>query len=211
MKFILKPLMTGTIALLPIGLTLGILAWLASLMAQLFGPASVIGTLLQKIGWNLGSTETGAYLGGVLFTVLLVYMLGLLVQMGLRGSWDYVNQSIMSRIPIIRTIYDASRRLVLLFEQSDPPDMRSMIPVMCQFGTDASTSLPALLPTSETITIKGRECNVVMIPTAPVPVGGAIMYVPKEFVHPLDCGIDGLLSIYLSMGSNVPNSPDRSD
>ena len=92
MKFVLKPLMTGIIALLPVGLTLGILAWLASLMAQLFGPASYVGTLFRKIGWNFGSSETGAYLGGVLFTVFLVYLLGVLVQLGLRGSWDYVNQ-----------------------------------------------------------------------------------------------------------------------
>jgi uncharacterized membrane protein len=176
-------------------------------MAQFFGPASPIGVLFQKIGWNFGSTEAGAYAGGVVFTVFLVYLLGILVQLGLRGSWEYINQSVMSRIPLIRNIYDASRRLTQLLEQSEHTDMRSMVPVMCQFGSDANTSLPALLPTSETIVIKGRECNVVMIPTAPVPLGGAIMYVPKEFVHPLDCGIDGLLSIYLSMGATVPKSP----
>jgi uncharacterized membrane protein len=207
MKFVLKPLMTGIIALLPVGLTLGILAWLASLMSQFFGPSSFIGELFQKIGWNIGSTEAGAYAGGLIFTVFLIYMLGILVQLGLRSSWDYISQGVLSRMPLIRNIYDASRRLTKLLEQGDQTDMRSMVPVMCQFGNDASTSLPALLPTSETIVIKGRECNVVMIPTAPVPLGGAIMYIPKEFVHPLDCGFDGLLSIYLSMGATVPTSP----
>ena len=207
MNFFLKPLMTGTIALLPIGLTLGILAWFASLTAQLFGPASFIGALFQKIGWNFGSTETGAYFGGIVFTILLVYLLGVLVQLGLRGSLNYMIQRIMSKIPVLGKIYDASSRLVMLFEQSDHTDMRSMVPVLCQFGSNASASIPALLPTSETIMIQNRECNVVMIPTAPVPFGGAIMYVPKEFVHPLDCGIDGLLSIYLSMGSTMPNRP----
>ncbi|MEP1471593.1 MAG: DUF502 domain-containing protein [Halieaceae bacterium] len=210
MKFVMKPLVTGIIALLPIALTLGVLAWIVSLMAGLFGPASPLGALFRNIGWSFGSTEIGAYLGGVLFTLLLVYLLGIFVQLGLRSSWELINNSLMSRIPIIRNIYEASSKVTQLLDRDNKADLRSMVPVMCQFGADASASLPALLPTSETITIKGRECNVVLIPTAPVPVGGAIMYVPKEFVHPLDCGIDGLLNIYLSMGSTVPDGHQAS-
>jgi len=60
------------------------------------------------------------------------------------------------------------------------------------------------MPTSETVLIQGAEYHVVMIPTAPVPFSGAIMCVPVEWVTQLDCGIDGLLNIYMSMGTTMP-------
>jgi uncharacterized membrane protein len=40
----------------------------------------------------------------------------------------------------------------------------------------------------------------VLVPTAPVPVGGALVYVPEAWVSPADVGMDGLTSIYVSMG-----------
>ncbi len=39
-----------------------------------------------------------------------------------------------------------------------------------------------------------------MIPTAPVPFGGAILYIPVEWVETADIAFDGLLNIYMSMG-----------
>lgn len=82
--------------------------------------------------------------------------------------------------------------------------MRSMTPIICNFGGESGTGFPAFLPTSETFTFNGENYQVVMIPTAPVPLGGAIMCVPKKCVTRLDCGIDGLLNIYMSMGTMVP-------
>jgi uncharacterized membrane protein len=38
------------------------------------------------------------------------------------------------------------------------------------------------------------------VPTAPVPVGGGLIYVPQDWVTPADIGVDGLTSIYVSMG-----------
>ena len=39
-----------------------------------------------------------------------------------------------------------------------------------------------------------------MVPTAPVPVGGGLLYVREDWVTPADVGMDGLTSIYVSMG-----------
>jgi uncharacterized membrane protein len=33
-----------------------------------------------------------------------------------------------------------------------------------------------------------------------VPVGGALVYVPVKWVKPADIGIEGLMSLYVSMG-----------
>ena len=202
MKALLRPFVAGLITLLPLGLTLIVFAWFASLVAQFIGPTSFVGQLLQKAGWNFGSSVIGAYAGGAVFTLILIYGLGLLVEYWLKDKLNTVLGRIFSRIPIVRTVYDASSRIAQLLSNNEETDLRAMTPVACQFGSEKGATFPALLPTPETVLIDEREYHVVMIPTAPVPIGGAIIYVPKECVRPLDCGVDGLMNIYMSMGTS---------
>jgi len=42
------------------------------------------------------------------------------------------------------------------------------------------------------------------VPTAPVPVGGALIFVPQSWVSPAELGIEALTSIYVSMGVTAP-------
>ncbi len=42
------------------------------------------------------------------------------------------------------------------------------------------------------------------MPTAPVPVGGGLLFVPEEWVTPAALGIEALTSIYVSMGVAAP-------
>ncbi len=59
--------------------------------------------------------------------------------------------------------------------------------------------------------LNGEPYHVVLVPSAPVPVGGALVYVPVKWVKPADIGIEGLMSIYVAMGvtSRQPGmSPD---
>jgi uncharacterized membrane protein len=58
----------------------------------------------------------------------------------------------------------------------------------------------ALLSTPEPVLVAGKSCLAVLVPTAPVPVGGGLIYVPQEWVTPADIGIEALTSIYVSMG-----------
>lgn len=45
----------------------------------------------------------------------------------------------------------------------------------------------------------------IMIPTAPVPFGGAILFVPVDWVEHVEIEFDGLLNIYMSMGITSPD------
>ncbi|MBN4658908.1 hypothetical protein H4F44_24250, partial [Escherichia coli] len=46
----------------------------------------------------------------------------------------------------------------------------------------------------------GQPYLAVLIPTAPVPIGGGLLYVPQEWVQPADLGVEAVTSIYVSMG-----------
>jgi len=58
----------------------------------------------------------------------------------------------------------------------------------------------ALLSTPEPVLIDGRPYVGVIVPTAPVPVGGGLLYLPKDWVRPAAMGIEAVTSIYVSMG-----------
>ncbi len=58
----------------------------------------------------------------------------------------------------------------------------------------------ALLVSPQVYSIGGREYKIVIVPTAPVPFGGGLLFVPIECVQAADMSVDGLMSIYVSMG-----------
>src|SRR6266436_7179201 len=66
-----------------------------------------------------------------------------------------------------------------------------------------------LLPMPKPITIGDQQYHVVLVPPAPVPVGGCLVYVPVEWVTPADFGVEALMSIYVSMGVTTPQTVDR--
>ena len=110
----------------------------------------------------------------------------------------------MQRIPIIGSIYGTSKQLVTLFEKKDPEKIQGMKAVFCFFGEKTGAGLLALLVSPEQFCINGRNFHIVIVPTAPVPVGGGLFFVPVEMVQPTDVSVEGLMSIYVSMGVSAP-------
>ena len=53
--------------------------------------------------------------------------------------------------------------------------------------------------------LEGRAYCAILIPTAPIPVGGGLLYVPQEWIRAADMGVDQLTSIYVSMGLTPPS------
>ena len=68
----------------------------------------------------------------------------------------------------------------------------------------AGRAVLALLPSKTPISLGGEDYLAVLIPSAPVPFGGALVYVPAAWVEPAEGGIDELMSVYVSMGITPP-------
>ena len=80
-----------------------------------------------------------------------------------------------------------------------------MSAVWCFFGGEGVAVL-GLAPSHDPVEIEGRQYFAVLVPTAPVPIGGGLLYVPVEWVKPANMGIDKLTEIYVSMGLTPPSS-----
>jgi uncharacterized membrane protein len=50
------------------------------------------------------------------------------------------------------------------------------------------------------VRIRDRDYQMVIVPTAPVPFGGGLVFVPAEAIQPSGVSAEGLISIYVSMG-----------
>ncbi|MBS7809134.1 DUF502 domain-containing protein [Variovorax sp. PCZ-1] len=213
MKFSLnhpvRTLITGLLALLPLAATLLLLGWVWQFLAKYLGPGSSVGQLLTSVGLGVTESELIGYLLGMLLVVVVVYAIGLLVEAGLQRGISGLLNSLVQRIPVVRTIYDVAQKLVALFARKEGDDLKSMSPVWLYFGgkpvagdpaSKAGTAVLGFLSTPQAVMISGQAYLGVLVPTAPVPVGGGLLYVPPEWVEPAEMGMEAVTSIYVSMG-----------
>ena len=198
--------LAGLVVLLPLALTAGVLYWAFSLINRFIGPGSFVGGLFAAIGYPFSSNPGLAYVFGTLVLIAAIYLLGLVAQLGLKGPLQTLANATLRRIPVVGSLYGLADRFVGLLDQPQEADIRAMSPVWCFFGGKGAAVL-ALAPSAQPIEIDGQSYLAVLVPTAPVPFGGALFYVPAAWVRPADIGVDKLTAIYVSMGITPPPAP----
>ena len=75
-----------------------------------------------------------------------------------------------------------------------------MSPVWCFFGGEGSAAVLALMPSHQPVAIGEHSYLGILVPSAPVPFGGALIYVPANWVKPAEGGVERLMNVYVSMG-----------
>lgn len=200
---ILRIFVTGLLAALPLAATVAIFAWAANLLLRWLGPESLIGSLLVAIGLGVTGSEVVGYLIGIAVVAVAIFGLGALVEAGLQRGMSRAFNALLRRIPLVRTVYDLIRRMVALLSQregDDPSGLKSMRAVWCHFGGPGGAAALALLSNPDPIWFGDQAYVAVLVPTAPVPVGGGLLWVPRDWVTPADVGVEAVTSIYVSMG-----------
>jgi uncharacterized membrane protein len=194
---------TGFVAILPLLLTLLVLNWIAGAVNGYVGPQTTFGKLLQSIGYKLSPTSclTLAYIIGVLLFVVMILILGVLLESGARKAMQGIAQRTIYQLPLVRAIYRTTDKFINLMPSDDADNLKRMQVVYCRFGHGSnSAGTLALLPSAEAFPIAGRHHVIVLIPTAPIPIGGAMLFVPADSVFATDMTIDAFAGSYMSMG-----------
>jgi uncharacterized membrane protein len=197
-------LLSGILALLPLAVTAALLIWVGTVLQRFIGPQSQIGRFLSSVGLAFVTDEIGGYCLGILFFLGLAYIVGTLVQSRFRKQLERLTDSTLRRVPLIGPVYDLTSRFVGMIERRERSEVQSMAPVWCTFGGDSGVAVLALMPNPEPVTLGGHAYLAVLVPTAPVPFGGGLLYVPAAWVKPAGLGIDQLASVYVSMGVTPP-------
>jgi uncharacterized membrane protein len=203
-----RTFIAGFLVLLPLVVTAAVIVWVGTFIYAYLGPDSAIGRILISIGFNFSNSPVAAYALGAVVVVGLVYLLGLVVESRLESRVRHLIDSLMQRIPFVGNLYDVTKRFVAIVDRKNQDGLKSMSPVWCFFGGEGGAAVLGLLPMPKPIMIGDQPYHVVLVPSAPVPVGGCLVYVPVKWVKPADFGVEALMSIYVSMGVTSPQTVD---
>lgn len=194
----------GLLAVLPLVLTVAIVVWVISFLTEYLGPTTFIGRRLSAVGLEFGSDGVLAYLTGWVFVLAALFGLGLLVETGAKRFWNHLLDRFFRRVPVVGSLYGSLKQLVGMLDRKEEAELKAMSVVFCYFGSRGGPGVLALMPSPARLQIEGQEYHVVIIPTAPVPFGGGLLFVPADLVAPVEMSVDNFISIYVSMGATTP-------
>jgi uncharacterized membrane protein len=203
-RWLVRCFLAGFFTILPLVITVAIVLWVGDYINRLFGPGTIIGGSLASLGLNFAANKKLAYIIGWIIVLGVVFGLGVLIESGARRRIQGLLDSFWGRVPMLGGIYGTVRQLVGMMDTKGSPDLKGMSVVYCIFGAENGAAFLALLATPEAFRIGDIEYNAVIIPSAPVPVGGSLLFVPATSVRPANISVDAFMSVYVSMGVTGP-------
>ena len=205
-RSIVKCFLAGVVTVLPLVITVAVVGWVAQTVTGLLGPNTMLGGLLSRMGFAFSSSEsvdTVSYFIGWVLVLAVIFGLGVLVEFGakrfVQGNLDRIGR----KLPMLGGIYGTVRQMMGMMDKENS-DLKGMSVIFCTFGGDSGAMFLALLPTPERFLIGEVEYHAVLIPSAPVPMGGSLIFVPAASVKPANLSVDAFMSMYVSMGMSAP-------
>jgi uncharacterized membrane protein len=191
------------IFLAPVFVTVLLLQWVAGYVTAAFGPGTVIGGLLASSGMLVTRSPFLAFWAGLGIAALIIWGIGLLVQTRWRAKLEGGLDGLIGRVPILGGIYRPMAQMIRMIGGTPSGELKGMSVISVRFGD--ATEILALLATPELFDMGDGPRHLVLLPTAPVPVGGALLFVAPENVrHVPGLGVDDLAKFYVSMGTIAP-------
>ena len=198
MKRLRRYLIAGILVWLPLGVTIFLLKVLSGLVDKTLAP---IPPRFQP-GALFGVDIPGLW--GLILTFLILLITGVFaanfIGRGLVNWWE----SIMDRIPVVRSIYSAVKNFGELVFSDSSQSFKKVL--LIEYPRKGVYSL-AFQTSTELGEIQGRTGEDVVcafVPTTPNPTSGLIIMVPRKDVIELDMEVDEALKMVISLGVVVP-------
>jgi uncharacterized membrane protein len=204
-RVVTRYFLAGVFAILPLVVTVAIVSWVSTYLVTYLGPKTTIGHFLDSIGLSILPNSTFSYVVGWTLVLVVILTLGMVVELGAKSLFNHTMESLFGRVPIIGNIYRTSRQVVEMLDTNSEEAVKGMTAVYCYFGSKQGPAILAFLVSPKKFLIEGGEYQIVMIPTAPIPFGGAMLLVPSDLVVNAGLSVDAMMSVYLSMGVAAPD------
>lgn len=202
----LSPFATGLLFLAPVLLTLILLNWLSGYLIAALGPATPLGQALGAAGMFFTPSPFAAFWAGLGMAALLVWVIGLFVQTRFRQRLEGGLDGLIARIPVLGPLYRPLAQFVRMMGSSPGGEMSGMSVVSVSFG--AHVEALALLTSPRLHDFGQGPRLLILIPTAPVPVGGGLLFVqPGQVKQVASMGVDDLAKLYVTMGTIAGPGP----
>ena len=201
MKRLRRYLVAGLLVWLPLSVTFIVLKFLLELMdnnlkfvPKEFLPETYLGFPIPGLG--------------LLLTVLVLILTGLLAANIVGRSAVNLWESLLVRIPIVRTIYTAVKKFSeVVFSDSEQSFKKVLLIEYPRKGL-YSFAFQTASQLQEVQAKTAEEVICVFLPTTPNPTSGFILMVPRRDVIELDMSVDEALKMVISLGVVVPQWRD---
>jgi uncharacterized membrane protein len=197
---ILGNFLAGLFVVLPIALTVGVLAWMGNLLRGWFGPDTPAGRVIQGLGGSAVDSERIEMAVGWALVLAGIWMLGVIFRAAAKHKLEEAFHGLLGRVPLVNRIYKPIAQVVGLLKGGADNDLKSMNVVYCAFGAERGGGFLGLAPTEETYLFGERECRLVYVPTSPVPMSGGLVFVPIDAVQNVEMSVDDMMKVYFSLG-----------
>jgi uncharacterized membrane protein len=201
-----RNIIAGIFIVIPLWVTIWVITFLTNLLiefgtplahkvGQLVAPRSPLLAALGEAAWF----QDLAAVAIVLVGLLLLGMIGRAV-IGRRvlDAFD----GLMARIPLVQSIYGATRKLVQTVQTK--PDSGQRV-VLIEFPTPGMKTV-GLVTRTFTDPTTGIEIAAVYVPTTPNPSSGYVELLPAANLVPLDWTVNEALTFIISGGAVAPQS-----
>jgi uncharacterized membrane protein len=197
MKRIRRYLVAGILVWVPLGITLLLIRMLVGFMDRTLGLIPVAYRPETLLGFQIPGL-------GVILTIIILLVTGVLVAnivgRSVIGGWE----SLLERIPVVRSIYSAAKNFAeIVFSDSGNAFKKVLLVEYPRKGIYTLTFQTA----TEMGEVQGRTGDDVVccfVPTTPNPTSGFIIVVPRSDVIELDMTVDEAAKLIMSLGVVVP-------
>ena len=197
MKRVRTFLVAGLLVWVPLGVTIILLKILVDLMDQTllllpmaYRPETLLGFRIPGLG--------------ILLSLLVLLVTGILVANILGRKLVYFWESVLKRIPLVRSIYSAAKQFAEIVFTDNTQSFNRVVLIEYPLKGLYSLCFQTSSNLGEVQAKTGEDVVCVFIPTTPNPTSGLILMVPKSEVIELDMEIEEALQMIVSLGVVVP-------
>jgi len=190
-KVLKKYFITGILIWLPLLMTMQVLRlilhvgdYVFAVLPQFVNPKVSLGFAIPGLG--------------LLLTLMLVVLTGLFAANVLGKILVGLSESLLARIPLLRSVYSGVKRCLQVFFTTNKSFQQV---VLVEYPRKGIWSLAFVTNDSPQEDCYTEPMTVLFIPTTPNPTSGYILIVPKRDVQVLDMSIDDAIQFVISLGT----------
>ena len=197
MKRLRDYLIAGLLVWIPIGVTIFVVRLLNGLMDR---SLVLLPDRYHPEQW-LGFAIPGL---GILLTLVLLIITGFLAANFVGRRMVRLWESLLQRIPIVRSVYSASKNFAeVVFSEGNEAFKKVLLVEYPRKGV-YSLAFQTASTLGEVQERTGEEVVCTFVPTTPNPTSGFIVMVPRNEIIELDMAVDDALKMIFSLGVVVP-------
>lgn len=197
MKRLRRYLVAGILVWLPLGVTIFLLRILIGLMDK---SLVLVPQQYRPEEW-LGFAIPGL---GLVLTMLVLVLTGLLATNFLGRGMVSLWESMLERIPVVRSVYSAAKNFAEIVFSDSGQSFKKVLLIEYPRKGLFSLAFQTATQLGEVQGRTGEEIVCTFVPTTPNPTSGFIIIVPRKDVIELDMEVDEALKMIISLGVVVP-------